>query len=60
MANFGWLIQGMPPELNTTVPVSWVREDGGWRGYPQPREPFWGGLTVLLMGAVIFIFRRWP
>jgi len=49
-----------PPELNTTAPMSWIKEDAGWRGHPNPINPIWGGLTVLLMGMAAFIFRRWP
>ena len=49
-----------PPELNTTAPMSWIQEDDGWRGHPNPLNPIWGVLTFLLFGVVVLVFRRRP
>tara|TARA_B100000683_G_C12506026_1_gene559141 strand:+ start:638 stop:2539 length:1902 start_codon:yes stop_codon:yes gene_type:complete len=53
-------VQETPPELNTPAPVSWIKEEGGWRGHPNPVDPIWGSLSFLLAGMVFLVFRRRP
>ena len=49
-----------PPSLNTTAPVAWVRENGTWRGYPNPLNPIWAWMTLLFFLGSLLVFRRRP
>ncbi len=49
-----------PFQLNTTAPISWIEDEGGWRGYASPVNPLWASSMLFLAGLVFLIFRRWP
>ena len=48
-----------PPQLNVTRDIVWSKTEEGWLGSPQPLNPFWFAVTLVLLLMVLGFLRRW-